>query len=128
MSHVNKKLSFRWWMVFSFLIYAISLYFIMSNDYNKDGHFMMSVSSTGLSTGESIGPSVIHWILFIVIALFGAMCATTIPPLIGLFVVPGPLWIIYSIINFILLFVSNVLWSIFELVFHVLFGWTQYVG
>lgn len=125
MSHVDKNFSFRWWMILSFLIYAISLYFIMSDDYNRNGHFMMSVSSTGLSVDGSIGPSVIHWILFIVIALFGAMCATAIPPLLGLFMIPGPLWLFYNLINVVLMLVSNLLWAIIELICHVLFGWTQ---
>lgn len=119
--------TFKWWMILSLLIYIVSLSVIMYNDYNKDGHFMMSTNCVGLNADMSIGPAAIHWILFVIFALIGLIFATLIPPGLGLLLVPGPLWILYDLVNFILALVANLIWSILELVFYILFGWVEYV-
>lgn len=125
---INKNESkFKWWIIISTFTYIISLAVIMYFDVQDDGHFMMSTNCVGLNADMSIGPAAIHWILFVIFALIGLIFATLIPPGLGLLLVPGPLWILYNLVNFILALVANLIWTILELVFYILFGWVEYV-
>ena len=123
----NSEFNFKWWMIISLLIYIISLSVIMSNDYNKDGHFMMSDSLYTAFTEPELGEAIIHWIMFVIGAIFLGIIATCIPPWLGLIIVPGPLYCIYTIGNFILLCFSKVIWGVLNIVFLILFGWVESV-
>lgn len=116
---------FRWWMIFSFLIYIISLSVIMYNDYNGDGHFMMSDALYMSSSGPEWGVAIIHWIMFIIAAFLLGMVATSAPPWIGIIIVPGPLWVIYHIGNIMLMCISQILWCIINMIFLLFFGWMK---
>lgn len=119
--------TFKWWMVLSLLIYIISLSVIMYNDYNKDGHFMMSDSLYTAFTEPELGEAVIHWAMFVVGIILLGIIAVCIPPWFGLILVPGTLYCIYTIGNLILLCLSKIIWGVLNIVFLILFGWVEYV-
>jgi len=120
--------TFKWWMILSLLIYIVSLSIIMYNDYIADGHFTMSDGLYMSFSEPEWGVAIIHWIMFLIAAFFLGIVAMAIPPWLGIIIIPGPLYCIYVIGNFMLMCISQIIWGIINIVFLVLFGWMQYVG